>query len=95
MLGTLDLEALAGAVSQSEWLEGGAKELLAKLASGQTVLDASQTLAWLLAQAAGVFRGSLWRVTRLLVPALLVTAAEALDVSRGRAGKAAGMPGCL
>ena len=95
VLGTLDLEALAGAVSQSEWLEGGAKELLAKLASGQTVLDASQTLAWLLAQAAGVFRGSLWRVTRLLVPALLVTAAEALDVSRGRAGKAARYAGLL
>ena len=95
VLDTLDLEALTKAVSQSEWLEGGAKELLARLASGQTVMDASQTLAWLLARAAGVFRSSLWRITRLLAPALLVTIAEALASSAGRAGKAARYAGLL
>ena len=95
VLGQLDLGELTRAAADSQWLQGGAKELLSSLARGRTVLSAEGVLGWLWAQAAGVFRSSLWRMTRLIVPALLAAAGEQICVRRGGAGKAARYAGLL
>lgn len=94
-LETLDLGELSQAVGDSAWFEGDAASLLKELASGRAVLSGDKVLSWLLSEAAGVFRNSLWRMTRLLVPALLVAAAEYLGGGKSAAGKAARYAGLL
>ena len=94
-LGTLDLDGLGNAVTDSEWFQGDAASLLKELAGGKAVLSGEQVLKWLLAEAAGVFRSSLWRMTRLLVPALLVAATEQFSNPKNAAGKAARYAGLI
>lgn len=91
----LDLSLITQAVEQNEWFEGDAAALIKALASGKTVLSPEGVLQWLLAAVAGVFKNSLWRMTRLLAPALLVAAAEQLFTENGSAKKAAHYGGLL
>jgi len=95
LIATLEMGALEEAVKQSGWLEGGAAELISRLARGEMVLDASQLGAKLLNSAAGVFRSSLWRMTRLMAPALMASCAGWLQHGDGAAGKAARYAGLL
>lgn len=95
LIGTLDLSVLEKAADQTGWLGDDAAEALKKLASGQMVLDASQLLSWLAGSAAGIFRSSLWRMTRLMAPAMLAGCAEWLQQGNGASGKAARYAGLL
>ena len=90
VVGTLDLDALAEAAEDVPWLEGGVEQVITRLASGQAALTADEALHWLMDEAAGVLRRSVWRITRLLVPALLVAAAE-LIAPPGKAARYAGL----
>lgn len=95
VVGTLDLDALAEAAEDVPWLEGGVEEVITRLASGQAALTADEALRWLMDEAAGVLRRSLWRITRLLAPALLVAAAELIAAPDKAAGKAARYAGLV
>jgi len=95
LIATLELEALGQAAGQTGWFEGSIEELLAKLVSGQAILDASQVLNWLTNSAAGLFRSSLWRMTRLMTPAMLAVCAEWLQHGNSAAGKAARYAGLM
>ena len=77
------------------WLEGGVEQVITRLASGQAALTADEALRWLMDEAAGVLRRSVWRITRLLVPALLVAAAELIAAPGKAAGKAARYAGLI
>ncbi len=90
----LDLEALEKAAQESGFVPGDVPSLLARLASGQAVLSGSETLAWLTSRLSGVFERSLWRLTRLMAPALLVAVAQNLALGERaavRAARAAGL----
>ncbi len=95
LISELDLSQLDGAVGKSGLFEGGAAELLSRLASGRAVLTGEETLRWLLAQAAGIFKNSLWRITRIAAPALLASCAELIGGVRAYAAKAARYAGVL
>lgn len=95
VIASLDLEALTKAVEENQWLEGGTEELLSRLATGKQVLGADEALNWILSEAAGVFQKSLWRMTRLLAPAMLIAAAELIHHSQSAAGKAARYAGLV
>ncbi len=95
LIGTLELDGLNEALRQTGWQEGGITELLQKLVGGEMALDAETLVRQLLQQAAGAFRTSLWRMTRLMAPALLVACAEWLQHGRDTAGKAARYAGLL
>lgn len=94
-IAALDLSALDGAVKDDPLFSLSAGELIAQLASGRAVLTGQQALSWLVSQAAGVFQHSLWRITRLIAPALMVAAAEQLDSGRHAVGKAARYAGLM
>lgn len=94
VVGTLDLDALVAAAEDVPWLEGGVEQVITRLASGQAALTADEALRWLMDEAAGVLRRSVWRITRLLVPALLV-AAELIAAPGKAAGKAARYAGLI
>lgn len=95
-LAELDLSALEKAAGESLWLQDGLMGLLGRLCSGQAVLDANQALNLLLEAATGEFRNSLWRMTRLLAPALLVTVLESVDPTGvGKTARYAGLLGVL
>ncbi len=95
LIGTLELDGLEEAVRQTGWFDGGIDAFLSKLASGQSVLDASLLMNQLINSAAGVFRSSLWRMTRLMAPAMLSACAEWLQHGNSAAGKAARYAGLL
>lgn len=95
LIASLELDTLGEAVRQTGWFEGGVGEVLQKMASGQMVLDASEMLRWLMSSAAGVFHSSLWRMTRLMAPALLSACAGWLQHANSAAGKAARYAGLL
>ena len=95
VVGTLDLDALAAAAEDVPWLEGGVEQVITRLASGQAALTADEALRWLMDEAAGVLRRSVWRITRLLVPALLAAAAELIAAPGKAAGKAARYAGLI
>ena len=78
----LDLAAFEQAVAESGLFAQDAASLLESLASGQMVMDAQETLKWLAHQAAGIFTDTLWRMTRLLIPALISAVAEQLQPGR-------------
>lgn len=94
-VGKLDLGELSRQVEQSGWLQGDAAGLLGSLASGKAVLSPEGVVQWLLSQVAGVFQNSLWRVTRLLAPALLIAVAEQLFSGESGARKAARYAGLI
>lgn len=91
-LSQLDLDGLTQAARDSAWLSGGIPEALGKLCQGQSVLSPTEALNLILQQAAGIFRSSLWRMTRLMAPALLLSALESVKPSgAGRAARYAGL----
>lgn len=94
VLGQLDLEALEQASGGLPLLEGEPSQWLARLASGKVLLNPEGVLQWLLSEAAGVFRQTLWRMTRLWIPALLSAVGEQFFPENSGAGKAAGIRGC-
>lgn len=94
-VGKLDLGELSRQMEQSEWLQGDAASLLQSLASGKAVLSPDGVVQWLLSQVAGVFQNSLWRVTRLLAPALLIAVAEQLFSGESGARKAVRYAGLI
>lgn len=95
LIHSLSLEGLDAAAKESDWFSGDIRNLLTKLASGQSVLSGSEVLQKLLAEASGLFRQSIWRMTRLLVPALLTACAQWMQRSKGTAAKAAQYAGVL
>ena len=95
LLGTLELEKLDEAAGECGLFEGGAAEILSALASGKMVLSAGEVLSLIAEKTAGVFSKSLWRMTRLLIPALLVSAAEWIQTGNGAAAKAARYAGLI
>ena len=95
LIGTLELDGLEEAVRQTGWLGQNAAETLKLLAQGRMALDASQLLEWLMASAAGIFRTSLWRMTRLMAPAMLAACTEWLQSGKQISVKAARYAGLL
>ena len=95
LIGTLELDGLEEAVRQTGWLGQNAAETLKLLAQGRMALDASQLLEWLMASAAGIFRTSLWRMTRLMAPAMLAACTEWLQNGKQASVKAARYAGLL
>ncbi len=81
-LSGLDLSAFSRAVEESGLFAQDAATLIKGLASGQTVMSGEETLQWLAGQVAGLFTDSLWRMTRLLIPALIAAVAENLHWGR-------------
>lgn len=95
LLGTLELESLDRAAEECSLLQGNAKEILKELASGRMVLSAQEALSFVLSQAAGIFRKSLWRMTRLLVPLLVVSCAEWIRTEHEASAKTARYAGMM
>ncbi len=95
LVGTLDLSALDEAAKESGFITGGAAEWILRLSSGQQVLSAQDALNLVLSQAAGVLRRSLWRMTRLLAPLMVVSAADWIQSRNGSAAKAARYAGLV
>jgi len=92
LIASLQLDPLEGAVQESGWFDGNVRDLLSRLCSGQAVLSAQEVLERLLNQITGIFRQSVWRMTRLLIPALLASCAEWLrEGSTGKAARYAGL----
>ncbi|MBE5793801.1 MAG: hypothetical protein E7323_03865 [Clostridiales bacterium] len=87
-LAGLDLSAFQKAVEESDLFIQDAATLLKTLASGQAVMTGEEALRWLMGKAAGLFRDTLWRMTRLLVPALIAAVAEQLHLNSGVSGAA-------
>ena len=94
-IGGLDLKPLLEAMEGQTLVEGDGAEILAALASGRTALSPEGTLQWLAGEAMGIFRGSLWRVTRLMIPALLTAAGQHLSGKKRGASRAAHYVGML
>lgn len=82
-LAGLELSAFGRMVEESGLFAQDAADLLRAVASGQTVLTGEEALRWLLGKAAGLFSDTLWRMSRLLVPALVAAVAENLHWGRG------------
>ena len=92
LIASLELDALGDAVQESGWFDGDVRQLLTRLCSGQAVLSASEVLDHVLGQFSGIFRKSLWRMTRLMIPALLASCAEWFrEGSTGKAARYAGL----
>ena len=87
-LSGLDLTAFQQVVEESQLFSQDATSLLKALASGQAVMSGEDALCWLASTAAGLFRDTLWRMTRLLVPALIAAVAEQLHLQRSVTGAA-------
>lgn len=82
-LSGLDLSAFDRTVTDSGLFQNSGADLIRALASGQPVMTGEEALGWLAAQAAGIFADSLWRMSRLLVPALIAAVAGQLHLGRG------------
>ena len=95
VVGKLDLHALEQAAGTLPFLEGSPGDWLSRLASGKTLLNPEGVLKWLFSEAAGVFRQTLWRMTRLWIPALLSAVSEQFFPENSSAGKAARYMGLL
>lgn len=83
-IATLDLKELTRVMGEQELISGDVMELLAGFTSGKPMVDGAQLVAWIWQKATGIFQSSLWRMTRLLVPALLLGVLSHLRVSMGR-----------
>ena len=95
MVDGMELSQLDEAVRQSGWFDGGVKEVLKELAGGGVVLSPQEVMDRVLEEAAGVFGRSVWRMTRLLVPALLTAWAEWIHPSRVSGAQAARYAGLI
>lgn len=83
-IATLDLKELTRVMGEQELISGDVVELLRGFTSGKPMVDGTQLVAWIWQKATGIFQSSLWRMTRLLVPALLLGVLSHLRVSMGR-----------
>lgn len=83
-LATLDLGELSRAVSEQELVQGDIWELLKGFTSGKAIVTGEELLEWILQKATGVFQNSLWRMTRLLIPALLLGVLSHLRASMAK-----------
>lgn len=94
---TLDLAALTRAQERQSLVQGDLSELIRGLAGGKSVMDGPSLLQWLLSGFTDTLRRSLWRVTRLLVPALLMGVMEQLrgTLTHGAALRACQYAGLL
>ena len=81
----LDLAELTRVEREQGLVGGDLPSLVRAFASGQPVLSAEQLLDWLKREALATLQTSLWRMTRLLAPALLLGA-----LAQGRASFAGG-----
>lgn len=88
VLAELDLSVFQQAVEESGMFAQDAASLIKSLAGGASVMTGQEALQWLAAKAAGLFSDSLWRMTRLLVPALISAVAEQLHLRRNLSGAA-------
>ena len=88
VLSGLDLSGLQRELEENELFAQDAAKLLKTLASGQAVMTGEEALHWLADTAAGLFRDTLWRMTRLLIPALISAVAEQLHLRRSLSGAA-------
>ena len=88
VLAELDLSVFQQAVEESGMFAQDAASLIKSLAGGAAVMTGQEALQWLAAKAAGLFSDSLWRMTRLLVPALISAVAEQLHLRRNLSGAA-------
>jgi hypothetical protein len=95
LIGTLELEKLDRAAAECALFQSDARTILRKLAGGELVLSAQDALTYVLTQAAGVFRRSLWRMTRLMVPMLVVSCAEWIRSEHESSAKAARYTGMI
>lgn len=95
VLRSLDLSALEEAAREGAWGSLNVGDALMCLASGQAALSAQEVLNTLLTQVSGVFGKSVWRMTRLMIPALIAACAEWLRPEAHAAGKAARYAGAL
>lgn len=95
LVDSLSLDALESAARESGWLSGNVRQWIKALATGQSVLSASEVLNQLKNQAYGLFGQSLRRMTRLMVPALLTSCAQWLQHGKGTSAKAAQYAGVL
>lgn len=86
-LQTLDLGELTEAAAGQDVITGDVLTILSDLARGKAVLSGEELLSWIGSKAAGVFERSLWRLVRLLIPALLVAAIEQLYDRQNEASK--------
>lgn len=91
----LDLTGLMKAMEEQSLVEENGPELLKQLAMGKTVLQPDAALLWAAKEAMGIFTKSLWRMTRLMVPAMLTAAGEMLFGKRKNAAVAARYVGML
>ena len=88
VLAGLDLSVFQQAVAESGMFVQDAASLIRSLAGGAAVMTGQEALQWLAAKAAGLFSDTLWRMTRLLVPALISAVAEQLHLQRNLSGAA-------
>lgn len=83
----LDLSALEGAALFAS--TGGVKETLRAIARGEMTLGMEQLWELLISRFLGAAKTSLWRLTRLMAPALLWSVLRQLSGRSGEAGRAA------
>jgi stage III sporulation protein AE len=83
-IASMDLGTLTQVAQEQDLLPKDIPGLIKALTSGQTVLDGPALWAWLGRKVTGAFQSSLWRMTRLLAPALLLGVLSHLRVSLGR-----------
>lgn len=83
-IASMDLGTLTKVAQEQDLLPTDIPSLIKALTSGQTILDGPALWAWLGRKVTGAFQSSLWRMTRLLAPALLLGVLSHLRASLGR-----------
>ncbi len=89
IISTLDTAAIESTLTQSDPFSatGGFTATLTALAKGQLTLDVHQVLDMLTSRFLSAVRSSLWRLTRLIAPAMLFSVLRRLTARTGEAGK--------
>ncbi len=94
---SIDLRELTRVMREQELVKGDLSELLRGFTAGKPIVDGAQLLDWVWQKATGLFQNSLWRMARLLIPALLLGLLSHLRASLGHefVAKACGYAGML
>ncbi len=89
VIGTLDTSALEAALQQDDPFAatGGFTATLTALAKGQLTLDIQQVMDMLTGRFLSAVKASLWRLTRLVAPAMLFSVLKRLTGRTGETGK--------
>lgn len=90
VIDSLDVSTLEDALQQEDPFQatGGLKATLAAIARGEMTLSFDQVIQMAAGRFASAATGSLWRLTRLMAPALLWSILRRLTGKAGEAGKA-------